>query len=100
MTGKITAQDFVTIWQGSATLAEVCERTGYSASYASQRASRLRRKTAPGLKRFATGPTTALEVPDPEVARATLALEDHDAAEASGDDDNPHGADDDGADWD
>jgi len=78
-TAKITAQEFVTIWQGSASLAEVCERTGYSASYASQRASRLRRN-APGLKRFTTGPTTVLEVPDPEVARAELALEDYDAA--------------------
>jgi len=75
----LTAAEFVRIWQGSKTLAEVCERTGYTAGYASQRASRIR-KTNPALKRFARGPATTLEIPDPEVARAELALADADAA--------------------
>lgn len=75
----LTAGEFVRIWQGSKTLAEVCERTGYSASYASQRASRIRR-SHPGLKKFARGPAATLEIPDPEIARAELALADADAA--------------------
>ena len=95
MVATIPAQAFVTIWQGSRDLAEVAERTGYSMRYASQRASRLRRTAAPGLKRFSASAPGAIDIPDPEAARAALFLAD--AAEA--DTDRAVVDNDDGADW-
>lgn len=76
-TQGISMQQFVDIWQGSADLSEVCERTGYTRVYASQRASRLRRNL-PALKRFVRGSAT-VEVMTPEAAKALLALKDMDA---------------------
>lgn len=74
----VSSQDFVRIWQGSDSLAEVCQRTGYSPQYASQRASRLRRAAAPGLKQFSRSPGS-IEVPPPNVAKAELMLAEEDA---------------------
>jgi len=97
----LNTQDFVTIWQGSPTLAEVIRRTGYSSKYCSQKATRLR-KAGIALKRFARGMRAeAITCHAPETARGLLALEDMDAEEeaAQKNDEKPTFSDDDGADW-
>lgn len=47
MSDKITAVDFVTIWQKSPTLDEVCEKTGMSRITACARATRYRKAGIP-----------------------------------------------------
>lgn len=47
MSDKITAVDFVTIWQKSSNLDEVCEKTGMSRITASARATRYRKNGVP-----------------------------------------------------
>jgi hypothetical protein len=61
-----TTKDFLTIWQGSESLAAVAARCGQSKATVSARAARLRRKY-PGLKTFRRqGPE--LELPTPDAA--------------------------------
>jgi len=46
-----SAKDFVTVWQTSSTLDEVCDQTGLSRKTASARAANYRRNGVP-LQRF------------------------------------------------
>ena len=58
MSDKITAVDFVTIWQKSPTLDEVCEKTGMSRITACARAARYRKIGIPLKKQPRQGRPT------------------------------------------
>jgi hypothetical protein len=72
-------EDFLTIWQGSASLAEVAKRCGQSKATVSARAARLR-KAYPAIKLYRS--KAKLEVPDPEAAAAKLEVADYGLAGA------------------
>ena len=48
---RVTAEEFVKLWQASSSLHEVSERSGISAAYANSRACRYR-KNGVALKKF------------------------------------------------
>src|SRR3990170_1221542 len=48
---RVSAEEFVKVWQNSNSLNEVSERTGISAAYANSRACRYRKNGVP-LKKF------------------------------------------------
>jgi len=79
---KMSTANFVLIWQGSASLEEVCSRTGYTPKIASTKASRIR-QSHPEVKKFSRGPTSSLDIPPPEIARGLLAVADADKAEVA-----------------
>jgi hypothetical protein len=95
-------QRFVDIWQGSASLGEVVERTGKTRRYCSQKAAYLRKQGGLDLKKFARGTRLdSVVLSPPDVARNLLRVEDLDAEEeaAQKNDEKPPFNDDDGADW-
>lgn len=67
---KMDAETFAMLWQGAESLADVAKLTGYSESYASQKAAGLRRGRAPWLKKFRSDEAEQIKEPSPSEAQS------------------------------